>query len=168
MSESCLYTCYFLDDAAHNVAEKARMALAESRGKDQAWLATNSSTYGWARLDEVTAPCAMWFATWYFDPKNPEKGIRREAALQALADGTFGMGEKNFYLSKHYWQMWSDKRPPICVLCPNGREWCVDAKSSNGDGWTVIGDPPTITCSPSILVPGYHGYLRDGVFTPNM
>jgi hypothetical protein len=54
------------------------------------------------------------------------------------------------------------------VLTPNGKEWCVDAKSSNGDGWVVTGDPPKITCYPSIVVPDYHGFLREGVFTPNM
>lgn len=162
------FTCHFLDEAAHSAAEDRRMALAKQREADPAWRAANNATYGWASLHEVVAPCAMWFARWYFDPADPEKGLRRSAALAAIADGSFGTGERNYYLSRMYWQQWSDKRPPICVLCPNGREWVVDAKSSNGEGWTVTGDPPRITCAPSILVPGYHGFLREGVFTPNL
>ena len=162
------FTCHFLDAAVFSAAEDARMVLAKKRGDDLGWMATNKATYGWAKLGEVAKPCSMWFVPWFFDPTDPEKGIRRDAALAAIADGSFGKGEKNYYLSRHYWTTWSAKRPPICVLCPNGSEWCVDAKSSNGDGWTVDGDPPRLTCSPSILVPGYHGFLRDGVFTPGM
>lgn len=162
------YTCHFLDDAAHSTAENARMALAKSREKDPAWMRANNAKYGWARLDEVVAPCAMWFVPWYFDPKDPKDASRRETALASITAGTFGTGARNYYLSRHYWLQWSDKRPPICVLCPNGKEWCVDAKSNNGDGWTVTGDPPLITAAPSILVPGYHGFLQNGRFTPNI
>lgn len=162
------FTCHFLDDAAYRAAEDRRMALAKEREADPAWLLANKTDYGWARLSEVVAPCAMWFARWYADPADPEKGIRREYAMRAIADGSFGKGEKNYYLSRFYWTTWSHVRPPICVLCPNGAEWCVDAKSSNGEGWTVTGQPPTITAAPSILVPGYHGFLQGGVFTPNM
>lgn len=161
-------TCHFLDDAAHSAAEDARMALARTREKDPAWMAANNARYGWATIGDVVKPCAMWLVPWYFDPRDPTHASRRAAALAAIADGTFGTGERNYYLSRHYWTTWSDKRAPINVVCPNGREWCVDAKSSNGDGWTVTGEPPRITCSPSILVPGYHGFLRDGVFTPDL
>jgi hypothetical protein len=72
------------------------------------------------------------------------------------------------FLSVHYWRDWSDKRPPICVVCPNGEWWEVDRKSSNGEGWIVTGELPTITCSPSIVVDGYHGFLRAGEFTPDL
>lgn len=162
------FTCHFLDDAAHSAAEEARMALARRRSADPQWLTANKTDYGWASLREVVQPCAMWLSTWYFDPTAPEDALRRATALAAIADGTFGQGERNYYLSRHYWTTWSDKRPPINVLCPNGGEWCVDAKSSNGDGWTVSGEPPRITCVPSILLKGYHGFLRDGVFTPDL
>lgn len=162
------FTCHFLDATAYSAAQDARMALAKKRETDPDWLAANNAKYGWATIADVVKPCAMWFAPWYFDPADPEKGLRRSAALASIADGTFGKGERNYYLSRFYWTTWSQSRPPICVLCPNGAEWCVDAKSSNGDGWTVEGAPPTITAAPSILVPGYHGFLRGGVFTPNM
>lgn len=156
------FTCHFLDREQHRAVEAARMALAMEREKDQAWLAANSASYGWARLDEVVAPCAMWHVRWIFDPEI--NGDRRARVLAQIAAGTFSNG----YLSKFYWQEWSDKRPPICVLCPNGVEWIVDAKSSNGEGWQVTGDVPRITCVPSIDVRGYHGFLRDGIFTASL
>ncbi len=68
-------------------------------------------------------------------------------------------------LSIHYWKDWSHIRPPICVVCPNGEQWEIDRKSSNGTGWTVKGEWPNLTCSPSIVVEGYHGFLKDGLFT---
>jgi hypothetical protein len=157
--------CRLLTPAEFSDAEKARYALAQERGKDPAWMAANSATYGWARIDEVTGPCVMWFATWMHDPQNPEHAPRREKALEALARGDAYFAGHHYYLSKHYWRDWSDKRPPIVVLCPNGAEWCVDAKASNGDGWVVTGEAPNITCQPSIQVPGYHGYLQGGAFT---
>lgn len=162
--------CRFLDEAEFRKAENARYELAKRRGNDPRWLIANNSTYGYASLNEITGPCVMWFATWYFNPANPEHTIRRETALRAITEGHFGKGECNYYLSRFYWQNWSDKRPPICVMCPNGAEWCVDSKSSNGEGWKVIGDPPLLCCTPSIQAPGYHGYLGSngvppGVFT---
>ncbi len=51
------------------------------------------------------------------------------------------------------------------VKLPGGHEWLIDGPSSNGGKWTRSGEPPKLTVSPSILVPGYHGYLRDGVLT---
>lgn len=165
------FTCHFLDAKAFREAEDARMALAKAREADPAWLAANNTTYGWASLREVVKPCAMWHATWFYDPAEPDKAIRRSAALAAIANGTFGTGERSYYLSRFYWQQWSDKRAPICVLCPNGVEWCVDAKSSNGEGWTVTGDPPHLVVSPSIAVTGYHGFLGQqtpGVFSGNI
>lgn len=146
---------YFLDRAAFDKAETARQEFAKSR--------TDGKQY--ASLVDVIAPGAMWFATWYFDPEDRiEMADRRTKALERIASGQ----NLNDYLSRFYWQDWSLKRPPICVLCPNGAEWCVDAKSSNGEGWQVTGDVPVITAAPSIAVTGYHGFLRDGVFTPDL
>lgn len=94
---------------------------------------------------------AMWFCPWYYDPAAPDPEERR---------GKPGI------LSVYYWRDWADTRPPLMVVTPALREWCVDQKASNGEGWTVTGHAPRITCSPSIDVPGYHGYLRDGEFSP--
>ena len=110
------FTCHFLDAAAFRVAEDARMALGKRRGADSAWLVANKTDYGWASLSEVVAPCAMWYSSWYYDPADPDKSLRRDAALRAIADGTFGDASHNYYLSKMYWQQWSDKRPPICSV----------------------------------------------------
>lgn len=118
-----------------------------------------------ASLSDVIAPGAMWEAPWYFDPAgDDEMQHRRRTAMANIAAGS----PRNFYLSRFYWETWSTTRPPLCVLCPNGREWCVDAKSSNGEGWQVTGSPPLITAAPSIAVPGYHGFLQKGVFTPDL
>ncbi len=155
--------CHFLDADAFRVAEDNRMALAKRRGADPEWMKAHNATYGWASFNEVAAPCAAWYVPWFYDPENPEHQQRRARALEAIRDGRFN--KEHFHLSRFYWSDWSDKRPPICVLCPNGREWIVDSISSNGEGWKVTGTVPKITCEPSIMVDGYHGYLRDGVFT---
>lgn len=149
------FRCHFLDRARFKIASDARMALAHSRDPEVG-----------ASLDEVTEQCLMWYAWWYFDPDNEEHAPRRTRALENIKNGVFD--RTSFMLSRFYWTDWSHIRPPISVLCPNGQEWCVDAVSSNGEGWKVEGEVPNITASPSILVPGYHGYLCGGVFTPNL
>jgi hypothetical protein len=160
------FTCHFLDHQQHRDAEQRRMTLAKQRESDPAWMKANNAT--WARLDEVVAPCAMWFGYWLFDPEDPEHARCRAAALAAIADGSFGKPERNYYLSRFYWTQWSDKRPPICVLTPNGKEWVVDAKSSNGEGWQVQGDPPLLVVTPSIDVPGFHGFLGSNGAPPGV
>ncbi len=60
------------------------------------------------------------------------------------------------------------KGDAIQVVLPDSREWCITGPSSNGGGWTVTGTMPCITASPSIHVPGYHGFLRDGVLTDDI
>ena len=90
-------------------------------------------------------PGAMWDATWY-----PTKG------LDGLA---------------------------LMVICPGGGFWFIDGRASNctkpDDNehrcWVRHGEPPNITvdkegntCNAgagSIGVQGYHGFLRNGVFT---
>src|SRR5690348_1402914 len=102
-------------------------------------------------------PGTMWLAWWYHDPTDAEDLSHVDAWLadaEAHPDG-------NHFLSVHYLRSWAKIRPPICVMCPTGKEWCVDAKSSNGSGWVVTGEPPLITCSPSIDVGTYHGHLQN-------
>lgn len=72
------------------------------------------------------------------------------------------------FLSVHYKRDWKGKRAPIELVCPNGDLWCVDRKSSNGNGWRVTGEWPNITCEPSIIAGDYHGHLRNGEFTPDL
>lgn len=101
---------------------------------------------------EWFAAGTMYYCPWIWDP------LGEDAGKECIA-------RPKGYLSVHYVRDWSTKRPPIVVICPDGTEWCVDAGSSNGDGWKVTGEAPLITCSPSILVPGYHGFLRGGEFS---
>lgn len=60
----------------------------------------------------------------------------------------------------------------LILRLPDGRDWCVDGPSSNGNGWKRTGEPPCITARPSILThnpdgsESYHGWLTDGVLTP--
>lgn len=67
-------------------------------------------------------------------------------------------------LSPEYKRDHLGKRPPVFVVLPSGDWFCPDQKVSRGDhGWTVTGEPPTITVAPSINDVGrYHGWLRDG------
>ena len=108
----------------------------------------------------VFVPGMAWYQPFYFDPLGELAALKRPGFRETA------MCERNdSFLSVHYWRDWADKRPPICVVCPNGETWECDRKSSNGDGWIVTGELPNITCSPSIVVPGYHGFLRNGEFT---
>lgn len=101
-------------------------------------------------------PGATWLCPWYHDPERD------------------GCTNYPYFLSQHYRKDWADKRPPIAVVCPNGSTWVIDQKSSNGTGWVVTGEHNCLTVSPSIDIKGhagqkdYHGYLRDGVFTPDL
>lgn len=74
----------------------------------------------------------------------------------------------------------------IMVKCPDGHEWCIDSRASNctmpSDDvhkcWVRHGTPEKcdltvdkngFTCNAgagSIATPGYHGFLRNGEFTP--
>lgn len=72
------------------------------------------------------------------------------------------------FLSPYYKRHWAGKRAPIELVCPNGEVWCIDRRSSNGDGWQVTGEWPNITCAPSIVAGDYHGFLRNGAFTPDL
>lgn len=53
----------------------------------------------------------------------------------------------------------------ISVVCPDGAVWLIDGQASGGGYWTRQGTPPKLTVTPSILTPGYHGYLTDGILT---
>jgi hypothetical protein len=97
----------------------------------------------WRNDRRVFLPGMGWYNDWY---------LKMEAG----------------FLLPHYKRDWQGKRPPIEVVCPNGDIWCIDRKSSNGDGWQVAGEWPNITCAPSIVAGDYHGYLRNGEFTPDL
>lgn len=62
-------------------------------------------------------------------------------------------------------------RAPLVVLLPGRNYFLIDGQCFNSergyyDAWTVAGDPPRITVSPSINIVGrYHGFLTDGVLS---
>lgn len=83
-------------------------------------------------------------------------------------------GELQRLLSPEYRRDWMGKRAPLFVVTPAG-PWCVDAQSTDGSGqytghgWTVTGEVPNITATPSINMPGrYHGWLTNGILSDDL
>ena len=83
-------------------------------------------------------------------------------------------------LSPEYKRDWAGKRDPILVLLPGPPAplwFCVDMRAHDKqgnllpNGWTVTGEAPRITVTPSIdtssdLRPGgWHGWIHDAVIT---
>lgn len=52
-----------------------------------------------------------------------------------------------------------------CVRLPDGIDWCIDGPSRDGGFWARQGTAPRLSVTPSILTPGYHGFLTDGALT---
>ncbi len=113
---------------------------------------------------EDAKPGDMWFAPWMVDAfKTPEELI------------------KSTFVSPEYIRDWLGKRPPIVVILPNGDRFMVDkccfdmtAGKQSDHGWTVTGEAPNITLSPSINcirdnhAEGYHSYLRNGILEDDL
>jgi hypothetical protein len=59
---------------------------------------------------------------------------------------------------------------PIVVCMPGPMNFMIhSAEARSRAGWTVTGEPPAITMTPSIHTPGvYHGYLTAGVITDDL
>lgn len=126
---------------------------------DDAWQVSGDAIYvdsdgrEFSQLD--APPGGIIEAWWLFDPKGPED----LAELPEIRSRYAREPEARMLLSRMYYEQWAETRPPLQVFTPNGRPWIVDSTANNGPGWTVSGDPPLLSCSPSILVPGYHGWL---------
>lgn len=76
----------------------------------------------------------------------------------------------SYILSDEYLRGWAAHRAPLFIWMPNGYAWCIDSAYSDrkpqGPGWTVTGEAPNITVSPSIHHVGiYHGWLQNGVLS---
>jgi len=84
-------------------------------------------------------PGMGWPQVNYFDPTGENDRLGKPQVVKFTDRGKPG------FLSVHYWRDWSDKRPPLSVVCPNGEIWELDRKSSNGEGWVVKGDWPNLT-----------------------
>lgn len=64
-------------------------------------------------------------------------------------------------------------RRPIIVVLPGPTLFCIDSKCwTSGNyygGWTVAGEAPNITITPSINIGGtYHGFLQNGIITDDV
>lgn len=111
---------------------------------------------GYANEDSrVFIPGTGWEMPWFFNPEEDDPQYYRGI------------------LSDFYLNTWARIRPPICLVCPNGRHWIIDQKSVAPDGklrpgWQVTGVWPNISCHPSINVPGYHGWLTNGVLVADV
>ena len=71
-------------------------------------------------------------------------------------------------LSEFYFRDHAGKRDPLIVILPDGNAWMIDRNASNGPGWEVSGDPPSLTARPSIATETYHGWLNDGVLSDDL
>jgi hypothetical protein len=56
----------------------------------------------------------------------------------------------------------------LIVVLPDGRHWAIDTPSSSGGHWTRTGNAPHLTVTPSILTPGYHGWLQNGILSDDL
>lgn len=58
----------------------------------------------------------------------------------------------------------------IFITLPGGAEWSPDCLSSeSGQGWTVSGELPAITVTPSVDQIGrYHGFVQNGALTDDL
>lgn len=168
-----MITCTLLTPAQFEQSEKDR------RGAMEGWRVRHGDEWTPERRAEnmkYRPPGTMWFCPWYHDPAH-EGAAERRAKELARPEEWWNPGNHSRFLSLHYWRDWADKRPPICVVGPNGDEWIPDQVSNNGTGWTVTGDAPLLTVTPSIWLSqgkenAYHGYLGSqgappGVFSPH-
>lgn len=103
--------------------------------------------------DAQRTPGAMWSV----DAYGPG-GDYRERAERML-------------LSAEYLRDHAD-RAPLCVCLPDGTPFLVDMPFGgvpHGPGWSVTGEAPALTLSPSINIVGsYHGWLTGGVLSDDL
>lgn len=73
-------------------------------------------------------------------------------------------------LSDDYVRDHAGKRAPLAVVLPNGDIFGIDTHiTGSRRGWTVTGEAPNITVSPSINFIGrYHGWLQNGVLSEDV
>lgn len=107
------------------------------------------------RLGEVPQIGDVWFAYYLVDDPAHEK---------------FWNARK----SPEYVRDWEGKRPPIYICLPGLKggtvHWCPDEKSHGSEqGWTVTGDVPNLSISPSInYADVYHGFVTHGMITDDV
>jgi hypothetical protein len=104
---------------------------------------------------------------WQFNPDTLYRRVdtgelvtQRSAPAGAMRDAASWL--RNF---KSGYIAGADGKMLQCKL-PDGIWWTIDGPASNAPpdqlGWTRTGEIPNITARPSILTPGYHGFLTAG------
>lgn len=109
-------------------------------------------------------PGTCWFARWYFDPTKDQQKLETLIELSR---------QNKKYLSLNYLERWATVRPPYVIVLPNRVAWCPDSHPVVGGefasgGWDVEGDIENLTVSPSINMPQYHGWIKDGYVTADI
>lgn len=103
---------------------------------------------------------------------NVQEGWRRPDTGEVIHHGLMGIPAGAMWDAQWMPEKW---RGPdglsLTVQLPDGGAWCVDGPASNAPAgtfqtWARTGDPravpPTVSATPSILTPGYHGFLTAG------
>jgi hypothetical protein len=68
--------------------------------------------------------------------------------------------------AKQAGHMWQEKDGHWLVLLPNGAIHDIQGLSKEGQPWTITGEAPNFTVSPSINhESGWHGWLQNGILT---
>lgn len=86
-------------------------------------------------------------------------------------------GYPDRYLSTYYDEHVRNKRPPMYLQLPCGT-FVIDMVEMNDGkphpqrkGWTVTGNPPNVTLSPSVDVKGahgWHGFITNGEISDDL
>ena len=124
-------------------------------------------TNGIQYRSDMLQPGDLYYCPWYTRKEIGKKDLGEGKSQLIYNDSSEWLPKdecteilSSYYMNDHY-----GKRNPIMVMLPSREEWCVDQKSSNSEGWQVTGEPPYITCHPSINANNYHGFLTNGEFS---
>lgn len=135
---------------------------------DPRWPKTSSDGYEFQESDEWQ----VWHDPLYRAPDG-KLYTREDAPPGAMMFTAWYEGQMlaNEYHAKN------KHRQPVEVKLANGRWFCVDSRASGTspdapvNGWDTTGEPPFLTCTPSIAMTssnhqyGWHGWLQNGVLT---
>lgn len=121
-------------------------------------------------------PCGYTFEDGDMWQGFADRLLKRVDTGEVLTWGTAPAGAMFDASWYHDWMQGDDGRS-LLVKLPGGADWLIDGCANNcackgkpkdqkHHCWTRTGTLPNITAQPSILVPNYHGWLRDGWLVP--
>jgi len=104
----------------------------------------------------------------YLFVESDEKTLRTERIFAAPGVGLTTIA--NAPVGAMWWDEPSveKERPHLWVKLPGGLDFDLDGRSSGGGGWKRRGNPPDVTVTPSIAVPGYHGWVTGGYVSADL